>query len=170
MLHGSTGDAAQSMSILRKYADDHNFILYAPPSTTYTWDLVNPGRYEKDVVQINNGLDLMFRNFNLDTAKIAIAGFSDGASYALSLGLTNGDLFTHVIAFSPGFIRFKNATGKPKIFISHGEDDTVLSIGLSRAIVEQLNSRSFELNYVEFSGTHGVPGDISRTAIDWFKK
>jgi len=31
-------------------------------------------------------------------------GFSDGASYALSVGITNGDLFTHVIAFSPGFV------------------------------------------------------------------
>lgn len=33
------------------------------------------------------------------------AGFSDGASYALSLGLPNGNLFSHIVAFSPGFMR-----------------------------------------------------------------
>ena len=33
------------------------------------------------------------------------SGFSDGASYALSLGAANGDLFTHIAAFSPGFMR-----------------------------------------------------------------
>ena len=30
----------------------------------------------------------------VDPARIAVAGFSDGASYALSLGLTNGTLLT----------------------------------------------------------------------------
>lgn len=33
------------------------------------------------------------------------AGFSDGASYALSLGQPNADVFSHIIAFSPGFMR-----------------------------------------------------------------
>lgn len=41
-------------------------------------------------------------NYAVDTTRLGVGGFSDGASYALSLGLTNGDLFTHVIAFSPG--------------------------------------------------------------------
>jgi predicted esterase len=36
-------------------------------------------------------------------ATLAVSGFSDGASYALSIGPANGDLFTHVMAFSPGF-------------------------------------------------------------------
>ncbi len=47
-------------------------------------------------------------------------GFSDGASYALSLGVPNGDLFTHIVAFSPGFMRLPDqepAGGgrKPKV-------------------------------------------------------
>jgi poly(3-hydroxybutyrate) depolymerase len=41
----------------------------------------------------------------VDPQRICVSGFSDGASYALSLGLANGDLFTHVAAFSPGFMR-----------------------------------------------------------------
>lgn len=40
----------------------------------------------------------------IDPAHVAIGGFSDGASCALSLGLVNGDLFTHVMAFSPGLV------------------------------------------------------------------
>jgi predicted esterase len=40
-------------------------------------------------------------------------GFSDGASYALSLGLANGDLFTHVLGFSPGFMRVPRHVGRP---------------------------------------------------------
>jgi phospholipase/carboxylesterase len=40
---------------------------------------------------------------------VALGGFSDGASYALSLDLTNGDLFASLIAFSPGFIQLDPA-------------------------------------------------------------
>ena len=51
---------------------------------------------------------------------IVAEGFSDGASYALCLGLLNGDLFTHVIAFSPGFVTDGSRRGKPRVFVSHG--------------------------------------------------
>jgi phospholipase/carboxylesterase len=58
-------------------------------------------------------------------------GFSDGASYALSLGLTNGDLFRHVIAFSPGFMAPAARRGEPPVFVSHITRDGVLPIGVT---------------------------------------
>src|SRR3712207_7974813 len=51
------------------------------------------------------------------------AGFSDGASYALSLGIPNGDLFTHLVAFSPGFAAPDGQRGHPRVFVGHGVDD-----------------------------------------------
>ena len=51
-----------------------------------------------------------------------------GASYALSVGLTNGDLFSDILAFSPGFMAPAVRHGAPNIFISHGTQDTVLPI------------------------------------------
>ena len=41
----------------------------------------------------------------IDPSRIAMAGFSDGASYSLSVGLANGDLFSAVFGFSPGLAR-----------------------------------------------------------------
>ena len=37
----------------------------------------------------------------LDPDRLSVGGFSDGASYALTLGLANGDVFRRVVAFSP---------------------------------------------------------------------
>jgi len=50
--------------------------------------------------------------------RVGVCGFSDGASYALGLGLANGELFKSVMAFSPGFcdgggIHFASFTGAP---------------------------------------------------------
>jgi predicted esterase len=47
-------------------------------------------------------LDGVLRSSLIDPVRLAVGVFSDGASYALSLGIPSADLYTHVLAFSPG--------------------------------------------------------------------
>jgi phospholipase/carboxylesterase len=46
-------------------------------------------------------LDRVLGRYNVNRKQMTLAGFSDGATYALSLGLV-GNIFSHVIAYSPG--------------------------------------------------------------------
>ena len=103
---------------------------------------------------------------------MALGGFSDGASYTLSLGLANGDLFTHLVAFSPGFIaRPAPAAGRPLIFMSHGTQDSVLGIDqTSRRLVPQLRNAGYEVTYREFDGPHTTPAPIARDALEWLTR
>src|SRR4051794_7673384 len=103
-------------------------MLLAPASRRNTWDIIQKHRFDADVIFIDQALELIFSRFNINTAHIAIVGFSDGASYALCLGLSNGDLFTHILAFSPGFAFYVESKGKPSVFISHGVYDHILPI------------------------------------------
>ena len=58
---------------------------------------------------------------------------------ALSLGMGNGDLVSHVAAFSPGFAAPDAQVGRPGVFITHGVDDRVLPIDrCSRRLVPRL--------------------------------
>ncbi|WP_017314222.1 alpha/beta hydrolase [Mastigocladopsis repens] len=110
-----------------------------------------------------------FSRYAVDPAQIAVEGFSDGASYALSVGITNGDLFSHVIAFSPGFMAPKKQHGEPQIFISHGKWDNVLPIDrCSCKIVPQLQRANYDVVYQEFNSFHTVPTGIARSALTWF--
>jgi predicted esterase len=121
------------------------------------------------VVLLDQALDYVFNHFSVDVKRIAIGGFSDGASYALSVGIGNGDLFTHVIAFSPGFYFTPAPTGKPSVFISHGTLDKVLPINpCSRRIVPQLKTNGLAITYKEFEGAHEIPPFISKGAVEWF--
>ena len=54
---------------------------------------------------------------DVDRQRVCASGFSDGASYALSLGAANGDLFTHIAAFSPGFMRPPVSVGEQCCFV-----------------------------------------------------
>jgi phospholipase/carboxylesterase len=145
-------------------------LLLVPTSKEYTWDvIVGRGRYGPDVAAIDRALESMFRRYAIDPTRIAVGGFSDGASYALSLGITNGDLFTYVLAFSPGFMLPAGQRGSPRIFVSHGTLDGVLPIDrCSRKIVPQLRHAGYGIRYREFEGDHAVPPDVTREAVGWF--
>jgi phospholipase/carboxylesterase len=170
MLHGAGGSARNTTPMLQKLADEFGLLLLVPDSRGQTWDVIEGG-YGPDVTFIDRALMQTFGRYEVDSARVGVGGFSDGASYALSLGLTNGDLFTHVLAFSPGFMAPASKRGSPALFVSHGTRDRVLSVdACSRRIVPQAQRAGYAVEYREFDGGHTVPPDIARGALDWFLK
>jgi phospholipase/carboxylesterase len=127
------------------------------------------GGYGPDVAFIDRALAKVFQLHPVDPARIAVSGFSDGASYALSLGVINGDLFGHILAFSPGFLVPTKTADTPRVFISHGVHDEVLPIDpCSRRIVPALRRAGYEVDYHEFDGGHVVPPDMVGQAVSRF--
>ena len=169
LLHGAGGHAHQGLDLLRSLADAAGLLLLAPASREHTWDLLVSRRYGPDLALIDRALEQTFSRYAVTPERVAVGGFSDGASYALSLGITNGDLFTHVIAFSPGFIASAGQMGSPRVFVSHGTRDGVLPIGrCSRKIIPQLERAGYDVLYREFDGGHTISPEIALEAVDWF--
>ncbi|WP_114769453.1 alpha/beta hydrolase [Microvirga subterranea] len=167
-LHGAGGVAAQMLDLMADPAERHGVIVLAPESRGPTWDVIRGG-YGPDVSFIDQALQQTFRTYAIDPERIAIAGFSDGASYALSLGLTNGALFSDVLAFSPGFMSPSRQDDLPRIFVSHGVQDSVLPIDVcSRRLVPRLNRAGYQVEYQEFGGGHVVPAEVVEGAVGRF--
>ena len=168
-LHGAGSRGRVFLSPeLQGQADTARMLLLVPTSKEYTWDVI-VGRYGPDVAMIDRALESTFNRYAIDPARIAVGGFSDGASYALSLGIINGDLFTHVLAFSPGFMAPTGQRGSPRVFVSHGTHDNVLPIDrCSRKIVPQLRRAGYDIKYREFEGGHAIPPDVVSEAVGWF--
>ncbi len=167
MLHGAGGNPRRVLSFVTPLADSMGVMLLAPQSAGMTWDVIR-GRYGLDVTFIDRALSHVMAQYAVDTTRLAVGGFSDGATYALSLGITNGDLFTHVIAFSPGFMVPAAQRGEPLLFVSHGTQDQVLSIdACSRQIVRRVRDAGYDVLYREFDGGHTVPPAVAREAFAW---
>jgi predicted esterase len=123
---------------------------------------------DPDTPALDTVLDSLFQAHPFDPARVAVAGFSDGASYALSLGLANGTLFGKVVAFSPGFEAADRHQGRPAFFITHGTRDEVLPIHrTSRRLVPVLRQNGYDVTYQEFDGGHAVPSELAMEAADW---
>jgi predicted esterase len=167
LLHGAGGSSANWFGSYAARGESARFILLAIDSRGGTWDLVN-GAYGADLRFLDRAMQATFDTCAVRPGRITLMGFSDGASYALALGLANGDVFDHVVAYSPGFLVQSHLRGKPKFFIAHGTQDTVLPIdATSRLIVPQLRGAGYSVDYTEFVGVHEVPSAISTAAFGW---
>jgi phospholipase/carboxylesterase len=169
MLHGANGNPERALAIVRRQAAKLGFLVLAPKSRGATWDVIARRAYGPDVAALDALLVRVAGAYRVDPARVALGGFSDGASYALSLGLSNGALFSDVIAFSAGFMAPKRIEGRPRIFLSHGTADLILPVEpCGRHIAAQLREAGFELRYTEFGGGHEVPEGIADEALARF--
>lgn len=180
VLHGAGGEPANVLNAYKAQADANGIVLLIPRSIKGTWDMVEDlksrlgaemnvqPRYGKDLEALDSALADLFGKVAIDPRHVGIAGFSDGASYALSVGTANPQLFKSVIALSPGHSFTKKYDKSQRIFISHGEQDQVLPFSNARAIASRLRSRGMTVQFEAFQGQHEVPKAIREKAIAFF--
>ena len=132
LLHGATGAARGITSRLDVFAlaDRVKAVVLAPDSRRGTWDVIR-GEFGPDVAFLETACASTFARVAIDPRRLAIGGFSDGATYGLSLGLINGDLFTHVLAFSRRVARGPGEDGPSldlRVTRNRGSENTCPSI------------------------------------------
>jgi len=167
LLHGAGGEPDRIITRFRPQADEFGVVLLATKSRDRTWDAMS-GRFGPDVSFLDRTLNAVFGVCNVDAARLAVSGFSDGATYAVALGFANGDLFSHVLAFSPGFLIPLPRHGSAQFFLSHGTRDPILPIeGGSRRIARELRRAGLTVKLREFDGEHTIPPEVAREAFRW---
>jgi predicted esterase len=165
LLHGAGGSPRQALEIMLRHAEQQRLLIVAPQSAAASWDLIGVG-FGPDIRRIDRILQQIFAAYPV--AGRSVGGFSDGASYALSIGLINGDVFDTVLAFSPGFAAPLVTHGKPRLFVSHGTRDRVLPIDrCSRPLVSRLRVLDYDVTYDEFDGGHEVPTPVTERCVGW---
>ena len=170
MLHGATQSSDTMFRYLGSIPEEAGVVVLAPNSRGTTWDAIR-NTFADDVNDLNRALERTFARVAIDPARLALGGFSDGASYAISLGLINGDLFKSVVAFSPGFVISGEPHGKPRFFISHGTHDHILPIDrCGRRIAAELKQSGYEVSFREFDGDHQITEDVAREGLAWISK
>lgn len=182
ILHGHSQSPENFIRTFEPWADRCGAILVAPVAEKITWDIIataqelearptrpsrSPMRFGNDARHIDMDLAELFRLAPIDPRRVALLGFSDGASYALSLGLANPDLFPWVLSFSPGFAVWPEevALGQ-KVFIAHGTRDSRLDFtNTKQGIVEPLRRAGLDVRFREFAGGHVMVRDHVREAL-----
>lgn len=189
LLHGARGEGANMVDRFQDEAERRGVILLAPSSGGPTWDTLlhfnpyygkfaplnvippnnPPMAFDDDVKRVDDAITLLVRYVAVDRERIGLLGFSDGASYALALGLQNPQLFRSVIALSPGIALPTWSKGPQRVLVAHGTRDRVLPFIISkRDIVPGLKRNGHDVTFRRFDSGHTIPADVAARAVDFF--
>lgn len=164
LLHGAGRRDGGAEATALGHAMLRGAFLLAPRARDSSWDLLRGG-FGPDLSFIDLLLSWTMQHYAIAPGALAIGGFSDGASYALSVGLANGDLFGDILAFSPGFSRPLRIAGRPRVFIAHGVADNVLPVRQGQQIARHLAAAGYAVEFQPFEGAHLVPPQIAIGAL-----
>lgn len=182
LFHGAGGRAARFIQLFKPEADRRGLILVSVQSVGVTWDIVyrptiggfgdprfaTSSRSGVDARRTDRMLGQLFGKISADPDRVIAIGFSDGASYALSLGLANPQLFRGVVALSPGFIDSPRTLGeRRRIAITHGRSDRILPFDQARRIADNLKGVGYPVLFVPFDGDHVIETDALSAALDF---
>ena len=167
LLHGAGGQARRILAVFRAAADARGVILVAPQSAGRTWDMIEAAAGRRrgfsfaggDSARIEQAIGQLRRRWQITPARVVLGGFSDGASFALSLGPARPGLYHAMLAFSPGFVvRPTGVDGRQPVFIAHGRSDRILSFERSgQAVAAQLRAAGHPVAFFPFDGGHEMP-------------
>ena len=174
LLHGAGGYPPDFLQSMEPLADRLGVILIAPHSSGRTWDLIENMRmgeepwHGADARRLDQSLADLFKHIAVDPSHVVLLGFSDGASYALSLGLANPRLFTAVVALSPGlYVPAWHIGRGQRIFIAHGRNDHVLPFAATKEIADTLIAQGANLRFQQFEGDHQIDGRVLVEGLGW---
>jgi predicted esterase len=189
LLVGLHGYGASPQSFVRLWEDfgNHDFFYVSPQApypfsvgkeTGYSWGLRIPDDEENS--KLANEMSEKFvinivRYFKMkyNIGDVYLLGFSQGASFAFSIGIKNHDVFKGIIPFGGWFDEEwigEDAikAGKDlKVFIGHGKDDKSVKYESGTKARDILKENGYDVTFVDFEGGHTVDRDVLKQAIVW---
>tara|TARA_B100000029_G_scaffold151740_1_gene146818 strand:+ start:186 stop:842 length:657 start_codon:yes stop_codon:yes gene_type:complete len=115
------------------------------------------------------------KKYSLENSNICLSGFSQGCMMCINVGLTSDTDFNCVVGFSGKIINKENLsnkiTSRTKMFLTHGDMDTVVS---STHLLEAKdfllrNNVEVEIKMINNSDHH-IPIEASSSALNYIKK
>ena len=173
VLRGSSQDPDDMFSMMKPEADRQGAIMLSLEPTDGKWTL-KPGAapgdadFGKDPAALDAALTALFAKAPVDPARTVILGYADGASYALSLGITNPKLFRGVVALSPGTAWLPSSVERAqKVFIMHGMRDEIYPFANTRdTIVPGLQSAGLQVKTRWLNAGHDIERRMIREGLD----
>ena len=174
VLHGAGRQDEMLVKACRDEPEKRDALFLVPRSLLPTWDLIaSPERPDLDFLEY--AYDLIFRRYPVDAGRQALLGYSDGASYALSVGLSNPHLFRAVMGWAAGFIALDptfnlDADRKPAVLLEYGTHDQLFPFErVAVPMRENLRKAGYTVEFrVDQGGKHWPSADFLSEALDWF--
>jgi phospholipase/carboxylesterase len=171
-LHGGHGHGRDFLWVWLREARARGLLLMAPTSQDRTWSIM--GGPDQDADPIREAVAGVSARYPVDRDRILLTGMSDGATYALVVGLREDMPFTHLapacgvlhpVLLADG--RIGRLRGRP-VYLVHGALDWMFPVGTAQMMRQVLEVTGARLVYREIEDlSHTYPRDENPRILDW---
>ncbi len=134
--------------------------------------------FEKSLIaeeKLNTFLDQVSNNFQLEPFNLALVGFSQGSMISIQVALKKKEQINCLISYSGKVINQKhlsdNINSKPKIFLMHGANDTIVPPTHLLEAKEYLKKHGINTKTKMFKNCeHKIPVEGSSLGLGFLKK
>ena len=125
--------------------------------------------------KLNTFLDQVSNNFQLEPSNLALVGFSQGSMIGIQVALKKKEQINCLIGYSGKVINQKhlsdNINSKPKIFLMHGANDTIVPPTHLLEAKEYLKKHGINTKTKMFKNCeHKIPVEGSSLGLGFLKK
>jgi phospholipase/carboxylesterase len=190
LLHGYGSNEEDLFSFAAELPDEYYIISARAPYDlqygSYAWYAINfdadenkfsdneQARSSRDLIA--GFIDELTSNYPIDSYKISLLGFSQGAVLSYAVALSHPEKIQKVIALS-GYLSeaifekdyLKNDLSKLKIFASHGTADQVIPVNWARKTKPFLDKLGIASVYKEYPIGHGISPQIFSDFKNWLQ-
>jgi len=191
LCHGYGGDGKDISALAinwQRFLPDAIFLCPNAPEVCvvnpqgYQWfDLTSEKKeiiLEKSLIaeeKLNTFLDQVFNNFQLEPFNLALVGFSQGCMIGIQVGLKKKEQINCLIGYSGKVINQKhlsdNINSKPKMFLMHGANDTIVPPTHLLEAKEYLKNHGINVRTKMFKNCeHKIPIEGSSLGLAFLKK
>ncbi|MCF8322570.1 MAG: dienelactone hydrolase family protein [Flavobacterium sp.] len=177
LLHGYGSNEDDLFSFSSELPDHYYIISARAPFDlqykSYAWYAINfdadenkfsdhnQAKASRDLIA--NFIDELVANFPIDSNKVTLVGFSQGAILSYAVALSYPEKMERVVAMS-GYLNteilkddyLKNSFSKLDIFNSHGTVDQVIPVEWARKAKPFLDNLGVKTTYKEYPIGHGI--------------
>ena len=125
--------------------------------------------------KLNMFLEEVFDNFQMEPNNLALVGFSQGCMISMQVGLKKNKQINCIVGYSGKVINKKhlsdNIKSKPKIFLMHGANDTIVSPTSLLEAKEYLSNLGLKIKTKMFKNCeHKIPIEGLSLGLEFLKK
>lgn len=191
LLHGYGSNEEDLFSFASELPEEYYVISARAPYDmmygSYAWYAINFDADENkfsDLDQARSSRDLIMEfvdeciaKYAIDSEKVTLIGFSQGAILSSAVALSYPEKINRVVALS-GYLNveiatenyLKNNVSKVKFFVSHGTVDQVIPVDWARKTKPTLDHLGIDVVYKEYPIGHGVAPQNFYDFRDWLLK
>ena len=138
-------------------------------SVGFAWSEIGEENHEEILIPF---FQEIFDEFNIDTERVVLGGFSQGGIMTYKNGLTNPQLFRGLIILSgkmpeQDYLSTLLTNNSQEIFIAHGTNDGIISVADARKARRLLVDYAYSPKYIEYDMAHQITPEVLTDLTVW---